>query len=37
LLEWVVEEPARNVRDQLLARAKSFAQEIEREMGNAKG
>jgi tRNA nucleotidyltransferase (CCA-adding enzyme) len=36
LLEWVVEEPARNVRDQLLARARSLAQEIEREMGNAK-
>ena len=36
LLEWVVEEPARNVRDQLLARSRSLAQEIEREMGNAK-
>jgi tRNA nucleotidyltransferase (CCA-adding enzyme) len=36
LLEWVVQEPARNVRDQLLARATSLAQDIEREMGNPK-
>jgi len=27
LLEWVVEEPARNTRDQLLARAKDLARE----------
>jgi hypothetical protein len=37
LLEWVVEEPVRNVRDQLLARARNLAQDIEREIGNAKG
>jgi tRNA nucleotidyltransferase/poly(A) polymerase len=36
LLEWVVEEPARNTRDQLLARAGNLAQDIRREMGNAK-
>ena len=36
LLEWVVEEPARNMRDQLLARATGLAQRIERETGNAK-
>ena len=36
LLDWVVEEPARNTRDQLLARAGSLAQEVAREMGNAK-
>jgi len=36
LLEWVVEEPARNVRDQLIDRARSLASELEREMGDAK-
>jgi tRNA nucleotidyltransferase/poly(A) polymerase len=36
LLEWVVEEPARNTRDQLLARARSLAPEIERGIGDAK-
>ena len=36
LLEWVVEEPARNTRDQLLARASNLAEDIEREMGNTK-
>jgi tRNA nucleotidyltransferase/poly(A) polymerase len=36
LLEWVVEEPARNTRDQLLARAKSLAQDPGRDLGDAK-
>ncbi len=36
LLEWVVEEPERNTRDQLVARAKSLAPEVERGLGDAK-
>jgi hypothetical protein len=36
LLEWVVEEPARNTRDQLLARGRSLTTEIERGLGDAK-
>ena len=36
LLEWVVEEPARNVRDQLIDRARGLASELEREMGDAR-
>jgi len=35
LLEWVVEEPARNSRDQLLVRAASLARDIERGAGDA--
>jgi tRNA nucleotidyltransferase (CCA-adding enzyme) len=35
LLEWVVEEPPRNTRDQLVARAKKLAQTIGRGLGDA--
>jgi tRNA nucleotidyltransferase/poly(A) polymerase len=35
LLEWVVEDPARNTRDRLLARARSLTTEIERGLGGA--
>ena len=37
LLEWVVQEPARNTRDQLLARATTLAQDMGRALGDAKG
>ena len=36
LLQWVVEEPARNTRDQLLTRAVSLARELERGSDDAK-
>ena len=35
LLEWVVEEPARNTRDQLTDRARDLASDVERGLGNA--
>jgi tRNA nucleotidyltransferase/poly(A) polymerase len=35
LLEWVVEEPARNARDQLIDRGKELAPDVERGMGDA--
>ncbi|HEX5073262.1 MAG TPA: hypothetical protein VFW03_08655 [Gemmatimonadaceae bacterium] len=36
LLEWVVEDPQRNTRDQLIDRARSLAPDVERAMGNVK-
>jgi len=36
LLEWVVEEPARNTRDQLIDRARDLAQDFDRATGDAK-
>ena len=36
LLEWVVAEPARNTRDQLIGRANNLAPDVEREIGDAK-
>ena len=36
LLEWVVAEPARNTRDQLIDRAKNLAPDMERGIGDAK-
>jgi tRNA nucleotidyltransferase (CCA-adding enzyme) len=37
LLEWVVEDPSRNVREELLRRAASLAAEIERASGDVPG
>jgi tRNA nucleotidyltransferase/poly(A) polymerase len=37
LLEWVVEDPSRNVRDELLRKAASLAAEIERASGDVPG